>query len=840
MATTYPYTGLGFPYRSSATVDSIHFGVEIPAAATAVAVPPTGGFPISIAGRNYMVDTSFEPYRREAFKHKSIPPQRQSLHFTNNPDDGTVSTEGLWRREARDWSLGAGQNYFDRKKSDDARFYRSKGINPWTEWEVSLLQDVKQQRIVNGTVKAIRVSNYVYMQEGNFITFTSTWPAFQLGTDVNNAVTTFSPVVRNMAVTAGTYLKFGDEVVKVTSDYPVGTGGLSVTRGQLTTGAAAHLKGDTAAIVVSGVSGTVLDLTSDGYHVWILTTAGLYETVLGNLDGCATLFTWTLQSLAGGSVSGILSWAGGRLIMAVNNVRAISGSDGKPAIPSGSSVFDLSSATALAKVDGYLTDILSPTGRTVNIDYLQNAITNNDVLQIEGETVTANGGASAGASSFTVNARTGTAHAVGTPVYQAAASVTTATRTTMGWFYTHPSPQWVWSAIAGGSSQIYLAGHADSDTIPDPGTVYRTTIPSSGTGGTPGVANGLLTTPVVALPLPSGEYPTSMRGYLNYVFVGTNKGIRMCETLNGLDPVGASGDLKAGPLIPNVTQPVTTPVTAIVGNDRYIYFAWNNYDSTSSGLGRLDLTSFIDVQAPAYASDLMITDQGTVSWLSWDAITDSPLISFQPSVGTTQYVYTADTANTVPVGTIDSGIITYGIPDYKNAMSVDVNVENVAGSTNSMVGFNLGIDDTTTISAGTYSGSARKTKLAFDQQFGEQFRLTTNLYSATVSGNKVTPTLNRWTLKALPGIPSGITIMAVLLMYEPLEMDGTIQYFDPYDEYAYLESLRQSQQVVSYVEGPLQLAVTVDLIEWLPERRRPTMQGGFHGDLIVTLKTVTG
>jgi len=838
VATTYPYTGLGFPYRSSPTVDSIRFGVEIPVSVTDVAVPPTGGFPISIAGRNYMVDTSFEPYRREAFKHKSIAPQRQSLHFTNNPDDGTVSTEGLWRREARDWSLGAGQNYFDRKKSDDARFYRSKGINPWTQWEVSLLQDVKQRRSVNGTVKAIRVSNYVYMQEGNFVTFTSAWPAFQLGAAVNNSVTTFTSVVRNMAVTAGTYLKFGDEVVKVTSDYSVGTGSLNVTRGQLATGAAAHSNGDTASIVVSGVSGTVLDLTTDGYHVWILTTAGLYETIMGNLDGCSTLFTWTLQPLVGGSVSGILSWAGGRLIMAVNNVRAISGTGGNPAIPSGSSIFDLSSATSIAKSNGYLSLALGTTGTTVNIDYLLNAISKNDVLQIEGETVTVHADASVGASSFTVDARTGTAHAAGTPVYQAAANVNTATRSTMGWIYTHPSPQWVWSAIAGGSSQIYLAGHADSDSVPDPGTIYRTTISSNTVTANP--SGGYLSSPVVALPLPSGEYPTAMRGYLNYVFIGTNKGIRMCETLNGLDPVGASGDLKAGPLIPNVTQPVTKPVTAIVGNDRYIYFAWNNYDSTSSGLGRLDLTNFIDVQAPAYASDLMIADQGTINWLSWDSITDTPLISFQPNVGSTQYVYTADTANTVAMGTIDSGAITYGIPDYKNAMSIDINVENIAGATNSSVEFNLGIDDTTTISAGSYSGTARKNKLPFDQQFGEQFRLTTNLYPATVSGNKVTPTLNRWTLKALPGIPSGIMITAVLLMYEPLEMDGTIQYYDPYAEYDWLESLRQSQTVVSYVEGPKQFFVTVDLIEWLPERRRPTMQGGFHGDLIVTLKTVTG
>ena len=761
-------TAYTLPFQSDIGVDSIHFGIEVPASSMDVPVPPSGGFPISIAGRNYIVDTSFEPYRREAFKHKSIPAQRQSLHYTNSPDDGTISTEGLWRREARDWSLGAGQTYFDRKKSDDARFYRSKGINPWNQWEVSLLQDTKQQHSGTGTIKAIRVGNYSYFREADAIKFTSDWTSYT---------------------------------------------------------------------TVTGISGTVLDLTTDGYHVWVLTTAGLYEIIAGNTDGCATLFTWTLNALHGATLTGLLSWAGGRLIMALNNARAIAGTGGNPAIPSGSSIFDLSSATALAKLDGYLSANINSSVTTIPVDYLLNSIANNEYLQIEGETIQANASASAAAVSFTVNARgSGVAHTAGTPIYKASAAVTTATRSTMGWLYTHPNPQWVWTAIAGGSSQIYFSGHTDQTSSPDPGAVYRTTIQTTTTAG----ALGSLTSPVVALPMPAGEYPTAMRGYLNYVFVGTNKGIRMCETLNALDPTGNTGDLRAGPLLPNVTQPVTSPVTAIVGNDRYIYWAWNNYDSSSSGLGRLDLTSFIDIQAPAYASDLMITGQGTVSWLDWDVITDTPLISFQPSAGTTQYIYTADTDNVVSQGTIDSGLITYGIPDYKNAVSLDVNLTNRTGSANSSVEFVLGVDDVDSVAIGSYAGLSKKYGFSFDQQFGEQYRVKTNIYPATAPGKKVSPVLNRWTLKALPGIPSGVNIMAVLLMYEPSDMDGNPIYYDPYDEYAFLENLRQIQQVVSYVEGPLQLSVTVDAIEWLPERRRPIAQGGFHGDLIVTLKTITG
>ena len=49
------------------------------------------------------------------------------------------------------------------------------------------------------------------------------------------------------------------------------------------------------------------------------------------------------------------------------------------------------------------------------------------------------------------------------------------------------------------------------------------------------------------------------------------------------------------------------PVQSMVGNNRFVYFGWNNYDGESTGLGRMDLSTFIDTQAPALTSDLMVT-----------------------------------------------------------------------------------------------------------------------------------------------------------------------------------------------------------------------------------------
>jgi hypothetical protein len=894
---TNPYSQPAVPYG----VTSVDVGAAVS--------PPSGGFPVSIATRNYMVDTSFEPYRREAFRHKSIQPQRQSLHFTNIPDDGTISTEGLWRREARDWSLGTGQIYYDRKKSDDARFYRSKGIDPWTQWEAHLLSDVTQRYSTTNNVKAIKVGQYIYILDGNTITFRSSW-----------------------------------------------------------TGSATTVTGLPSSI-------TILDFCTDGYNIYILHTKGVSVAIAGTAAVPATVATSTATTTMGAKfvdqtastgvaftaanasipLSGIIYFGGDRLMMALNNVSTWNSASGSTVV--GANLFDLSNHL--------------------------------------GGTVLAHGSS-------------------GSPTHG------------QEWLYTHPNALWKWTAITTGSSQIYFAGHnvnLNGSTATDcsPGTIFRSTLPAQTTSG----VLPTLDYPVSALPMVNGEYPTAIKNYLNYIFIGTNKGIRMCETLNALDPVGNTGDLKSGPLTPNITQIPSLPVTAIVGNDRYVYWAWNNYDNESTGIGRLDLTTFIDNLSPAYASDLMIdgsvaTDgTGGITWLDWDPFTDTPLMSLNnatldsgglsatytgndytnitstplttavsgalsttpsnlvvastsnfslqggqftlnhlstftsstvtytgisgssltgctiatgtqavssgdkllgaynifnftgyhnfaqnnkiittnasdstfnfpsPGVpvrfvnnlvnttkfyvstntlavlnattargitatitGATGYVFSGVTTDaygtpisTVPDGEIYSGIITYGIPDNKNAVSIDVGINNVQDTLlSSGVDFMISTDNADPLDISTYYGTATKATLPFTQQFGEQYEITTTLTAAQNAStlNRTSPKLNRWTLKALPGIPSGVMISVVLLMFEPVEMDGSTIYLDPYDEYAFLEGLRQSQRIVTYVEGPYTANVTVDMIDWLPERRRRTEQGGYHGDMVVYLKTITG
>lgn len=76
-------------------------------------------------------------------------------------------------------------------------------------------------------------------------------------------------------------------------------------------------------------------------------------------------------------------------------------------------------------------------------------------------------------------------------------------------------------------------------------------------------------------------------------------------------------------------------------------------------------------------------------------------------------------------------------------------------------------------------------------------------------------------------------------MWEVEEIYGQDNYFDPYAEKAFLEALRTTQTVFTYVEGPYSAQCVIDEIDWLPYKRRDArVAGGFEGNLIVYMKTL--
>jgi hypothetical protein len=419
--------------------------------------------------------------------------------------------------------------------------------------------------------------------------------------------------------------------------------------------------------------------------------------------------------------------------------------------------------------------------------------------------------------------------------------------------YNHSNPSWVWSDAVGGETQVYFAGYVKSGSSKKySGCIYRSDMPGASitsatqtavVSATATAQPWVLNTPIQALPMSPDEYPTCIASYLNFIFIGTNRGIRMCQTLSIYDPTATqSGDLKSGPLIPNILQPVTLPVTAIVGDGRYVWFAWSNYDASSTGLGKLDLGNFIagDPLTPAYASDLMVTGQGAINSLDWDPNTNTPVMAVQ-GLG----VYGAYATNSggnmavsryVPSGSITSGVFDYGISEPKIPVYFDFTA--VTPYTSSITATDS-VDGATPTAAtsGTYQVSQG---YPVTQTRGRQFSVTTTLNAATHSTTyDTTPTLQRWVLKSWPAVVSGTSIMLVISNYGINSSDGMEVYRDPYDTFTWIENLRWIQDFITYTEGPLSVTCVVEAIDLLPHKLRDVLEGGYEGDMVVTLKTMS-
>jgi hypothetical protein len=700
-------------------------------------VPPSFPYEVSIAGHNYVVDTSFEPYRRDAFRHRSIPPQRESINLDNIAGEGTINTQGLWRRGQDDWSLGAGQQYLDRKGAVANRFYRSKGVNVWTQWEATLLNDTKPVYRIptdESFVKAIAVSNYVYILTANSLLFTTTWGTFTTVT---------------------------------------GMPGL----------------------------GTHADITTDGTNVYVACQGneGIYTTTSG-----AAGATQMVAALSFNSIGYV-------------NDRLMAGS--------GPQLYNITHGAQNVELAEALT--ASTPINSFSVTALPQAITAGDTIAVSTDHVTATDDSAIGDTEIFVTAWSPSfSWPVGTPV----TDVAWATNEVL--LFQHNNPHWVWVSFAGGSSQIYCAGYSSEGGFTNSvnggaSGVYRTTINTDGTS---------LTAPVIALPLEGGEFCVCLASYLNFVLVGTNFGVRMCETLNANDPTGNAGDLRSGPLIPNILQPVTLPVSGVVGNGRFVYFAWNDYDVASTGIGRMDLTNFIDALAPAYASDLMITPGNGQIKLDWDPITQSPMMSLQGNEGIQQGGVWVAAGTPVGAGSVESGYVGYDIPDAKVAMVLESRI---------LPPFGGGLQGSVSLDA-PLSQDYRLVGLSTDPQTGLLTwplpQLRGELFQVAIeldANDEGSPTLSRWTLKAYPGVSTGIEISVVLMMSRKVAEKGLELPYDPYEEYEYLESLRQSQQVIQYIEGPFVRNGVIQSLDWLPNlEQNGGAQSGYNTDLIVYIQTL--
>jgi hypothetical protein len=367
--------------------------------------------------------------------------------------------------------------------------------------------------------------------------------------------------------------------------------------------------------------------------------------------------------------------------------------------------------------------------------------------------------------------------------------------------FTHPNSDFNWVGFAGGQNSIYCAGYSGNKSI-----IYKTAIKADGTA---------LDIPTVAGELPLGERVAAIHGYLGYVVIGLSDGFRFCSADD-------NGNLLIGPKI--VTG---SSVDEFAGVGQYIYFSYKNFDSTSTGIGRMDISVFISTNQPAYASDLMVTAQG--------AIPDVHEFN-NKSVFTIAGLglYTEHATNLVSSGYLRSGIYRWGVPDAKFIPKLDLRCLPLAGSVTLSVASDGGaFHDFTTLSTENVKEET------FDGLEDKIFEAEIKVTLARSSGATTGPTLTRWMARAYAAPLRSQIFSVPLLMHHKLNVHGREYWQDVDVELGYLRDLVDNPRVVTYQENTETFAVVVENVQMQIQQLSHTHKENDHeGTAIVVMRSV--
>jgi hypothetical protein len=794
-----------------------------------------------------------------------------------------------------EWSMGAGQYSLDRKGDDlPNRFYKSKGIDVFTYPQRATLLPATVQRVSNDAddILMSRCGPYlVVASSGTVVAYNSSWSVIQTygvgDTYGGSAWSTIYSICSNDTycyIATDTGLWFA--LIGTDTDFqlysapdasPYG-GGFTMVRwanDQLIASKGPRLYAFQPRTATA--NGANAPFGSAPSTVSAGTTGGTI-TAIDNSGTTATVFCVN-HGLAAGQplvISGSATFAG------VDSISLTSGTMTIDATDHGFSVGQ--------KVEVVLYFNGAPSGRKETVTVLSVADQSHFTYAAHkvgaaiigtgftGGTVTATGSSTGYgynqswnvASVTNANEFTITVSDSG-PCYGAnATGGTVAPPTSQNGTYapdvlvTHENPNWVWSDATGGQTQVYFGGYVLNGDVAHSGAILRSDLLGSSTSSTDGLQTiasssvaqpWMLDTPVQCLPMSPDEYPTCVQAYLNYIFVGTNRGIRMCQTLSIYDPTAtATGDLKSGAIIPNLLQPVTLPVTALIGDGRFVWFAWNNYDDDSTGLGKLDISTFLpeDPLAPVYASDLMVTGQGVINSLDWDPNNNVPLMAIS-GLGIWGANATNEGGNVVPTtyvesGTIESSYFDFGIAENKIPVFFDYGVylpvvdDDTVGEMAATLVMDPLSPSPVTLTPTAFTSNAQDIEQTIlqtggSQDRGRQFQTTITL---STSNDTVSPVMFRWTAKAWPTPVQGTLISAVINVTTVVTVDGVKQTIDPEAEYNWLEDIRWNSIMVQFSDG-LETSVigVINTIDDIPHKARGRSPGGHEGDFVIDVQTLT-
>jgi len=384
-------------------------------------------------------------------------------------------------------------------------------------------------------------------------------------------------------------------------------------------------------------------------------------------------------------------------------------------------------------------------------------------------------------------------------IHNFTADVTTSHSHTSGVISEHPNAEFVYTGFAEGTAHIYAGGYVGGTSL-----IYRMAIKADGTA---------LDVPTQAGALPIGEQITSMFGYLGYVMIGTNKGVRVATS-------DANGDLVIGP-----TLETPNPVRCFTADGRFVWYGLTNFDGTSGGLGRIDLSELVGVNEPAYASDLMVDDTDDVkAVVNWDG---KRLFTIS---GAGVYYESTDLAAS---GYVDAGTWRWGIPDRKFAAFFDMRTEPLNGTLQFSHNFdNAGFEN---LAAFDRAGATENILDGPTEAFGEaQIKVT---FTRSATDNTLGPVLTRWQVRAVPAPRRSELFSIPLMLHHKMRLKNKEFHVNVDEELFFIRDLVKDARIVTYQEGTDTYKVIVENVEWTPvDTSYPSTT--FDGTCVVTLRSL--
>jgi hypothetical protein len=364
---------------------------------------------------------------------------------------------------------------------------------------------------------------------------------------------------------------------------------------------------------------------------------------------------------------------------------------------------------------------------------------------------------------------------------------------------THPLAEFRWLDATEGLSCIYLIGGAGDKWV-----VHRLSIDESAT---------TLNPPIVASMLPDGETGKALGSYMGYVFVGTDKGLRF-----GVPQ--STGDVTLGPLVET-----TYSVRCFEGQGRFVWFGLSNFDVTTTGLGRVDLTTFTEPLAPAAASDIYAAASGEVtSVTTWLGKT----VFAVAAIGV--YIESTDL---VASGYLIESDLTFSVPDVKNAHVAALRSKPLVGS--AQLHFSYDEKAYVQVAAVPATGEVETGNVFLNgAQFGKvQAKI---VLGRSVSDATQGPTITRWEVRAEAVTGKGSQFQIPVLLTSNAEVGGRTVGRDVDEDRERLIALVGTGKIVSYREG--RLSWQVNMVDYVWKPTHLNSQGSYEGVLTLLAREV--